>query len=214
MKKAPLVFWVQDLWPESLSAAGAVRSKWVLNRVAALVSFIYQGCDLVLVQSRAFVDRVRALGTPANKIRYFPNSAEDLYHPTPRETVPQTGALPDGFLVMFAGNIGVAQSFETILDAAERLRRCRLVITTTSGFDQIDLQALRARGIACARLPLARRVRHPRALPARPCRRRHQPPWARQPLRRPHRVRQVWRVRLLQQRLHLRASLLFQQQLM
>jgi phosphoglycerate dehydrogenase-like enzyme len=42
-------------------------------------------------------------------------------------------------------------------DAAERLRRCQLVITTTSGFDQIDLQALRGRGIACARLPLARR---------------------------------------------------------
>ncbi len=41
--------------------------------------------------------------------------------------------------------------------AAARLRRCRLVITTTSGFDHIDLEALRARGIACARLPLARR---------------------------------------------------------
>ena len=41
--------------------------------------------------------------------------------------------------------------------AAARLHRCRLVITTTSGFDQIDLGALRDRGIACARLPLARR---------------------------------------------------------
>jgi D-3-phosphoglycerate dehydrogenase len=41
--------------------------------------------------------------------------------------------------------------------AAARLRRCRLVITTTSGFDQIDVEALRDRGIACARLPLARR---------------------------------------------------------
>ena len=41
--------------------------------------------------------------------------------------------------------------------AAGRLRRCRLVVTTTSGFDQIDLEALRSRGVACARLPLARR---------------------------------------------------------
>ncbi len=41
--------------------------------------------------------------------------------------------------------------------AAARLRRCQLVITTTSGFDQIDLEALREQGIACARLPLARR---------------------------------------------------------
>ena len=41
--------------------------------------------------------------------------------------------------------------------AIARLARCRLVITTTSGFDQIDLAALRRASIACARLPLARR---------------------------------------------------------
>jgi phosphoglycerate dehydrogenase-like enzyme len=41
--------------------------------------------------------------------------------------------------------------------AAARLRRCRLVITTTSGFDHVDLEALQARRIACSRLPLARR---------------------------------------------------------
>jgi len=41
--------------------------------------------------------------------------------------------------------------------ATERLRRCKLVVTTTSGFDQIDLEALRRARIRCARLPLARR---------------------------------------------------------
>ncbi len=122
LKHAPILFWVQDLWPESLSATGALQSKWVLNQVASLVSFIYKGCDLVLVQSRAFVGRVRALGAHVDKIRYFPNSAEELYRPVPREAVPQSGALPDGFRVMFAGNIGAAQAFETILDAAARLR--------------------------------------------------------------------------------------------
>ncbi len=39
----------------------------------------------------------------------------------------------------------------------ERLRRCKLVVTTTSGFDQIDLAALRRARILCARLPLVRR---------------------------------------------------------
>ncbi len=127
LKHAPILFWVQDLWPESLSATGAVRSQWVLNRVASLVSFIYKGCDLVLVQSRSFVERVRALGAQADKIRYFPNSAEELYRPVPREGVPQRGVLPNGFRVMFAGNIGAAQSFETILDAAARLRDHRQI---------------------------------------------------------------------------------------
>lgn len=38
-----------------------------------------------------------------------------------------------------------------------RLSRCRLVLTSTSGFDHVDVAAVRAAGIACARLPLARR---------------------------------------------------------
>lgn len=125
VKKAPLMFWVQDLWPESLSATGSVKSKWVLNLVAFLVSFIYRGCDRVLVQSRAFVDRVRTLGADPKGILYYPNSAEELYRPVSRGTVPGSRALPQGFRVMFAGNIGAAQSFETVLSAAERLRDYR-----------------------------------------------------------------------------------------
>ena len=122
VKKAPLMFWVQDLWPESLSATGAVKSRWVLDRVSFLVRFIYRGCDRVLVQSRAFVDRVRVLGADPKRILYYPNSAEELYRPVLRGPVPGSRALPDGFRVMFAGNIGAAQSFETILSAAETLR--------------------------------------------------------------------------------------------
>ncbi len=38
-----------------------------------------------------------------------------------------------------------------------RMKRARLVLTTTSGFDHVDVDAVRAAGIACARLPLARR---------------------------------------------------------
>ncbi|OAI49735.1 glycosyltransferase WbuB [Nitrospira sp. SCGC AG-212-E16] len=122
VKKAPLMFWVQDLWPESLSATGAVKSPWVLDRVSSLVRFIYRGCDRILVQSRAFVERVRDLGADPKHILYYPNSAEELYRPVLRGSVPGSRALPAGFRVMFAGNIGAAQSFETILSAAETLR--------------------------------------------------------------------------------------------
>ena len=122
VKRAPILFWVQDLWPESLSATDAVRSPWILRGVAALVRLIYRRCDRVLVQSRAFVEPVLAMGVPADRVRYFPNSAEPLYRPACREEGCFDWHLPQGFRVMFAGNIGAAQSFDTILDAAEALR--------------------------------------------------------------------------------------------
>ena len=125
VKRAPVLFWVQDLWPESLSATGAVKSKWILDKVASLVSFIYNGCDRVLVQSRAFADRVRSLGVDTARILYFPNSAEAFYRPVSRDAAQVGRLLPEGFRVMFAGNIGVAQSFETILNAADQLREHR-----------------------------------------------------------------------------------------
>jgi glycosyltransferase involved in cell wall biosynthesis len=120
---APVFFWVQDLWPESLSATGAVRSKWILNIVSRLVRFIYRRCDRILVQSEGFIPCVTAVGADPARVTYFPNWAESLYRVV--EVEPRAAErveLPDGFLVMFAGNIGAAQSFETLLGAAQYLR--------------------------------------------------------------------------------------------
>lgn len=123
LKRAPLLLWVQDLWPESLSATGAVRSPWLLALVEYMVRLIYRGCDRVLVQSRAFEAPVARLGVPRDRILYFPNTAEALYQPVTVETgAPERNLLPQGFRVIYAGNIGAAQDFATILTAAERLK--------------------------------------------------------------------------------------------
>jgi glycosyltransferase involved in cell wall biosynthesis len=125
MKKrtgAPIFFWVQDLWPESLSATGAVRSRALLNLVERFVRFVYRGCDRILVQSLAFSEPIQRLGVEKDRILYFPNSAEDFYGPVEADRVPEGVALPTGFRIMFAGNIGAAQALDTVLAAAERLR--------------------------------------------------------------------------------------------
>jgi glycosyltransferase involved in cell wall biosynthesis len=121
MKKVPVVIWVQDLWPQSLSATGHVHNRFILWAVEQVVRFIYRHADLLLVQSRAFVEPVRVLasGTP---IKYYPNSVDGSF------AVPATGKTPDvpgiegGFSVMFAGNIGAAQGVEVIVEAATLLK--------------------------------------------------------------------------------------------
>jgi len=123
LKSAPIMFWMQDLWPESLSATGAIRSEKILKMVGILVRLIYRGCDRILIQSRAFIEPVMRQGGEQNRIFYFPNSAEELYEPVKLESnASERAIMPDGFCVTFAGNIGAAQSFETILDAAELLK--------------------------------------------------------------------------------------------
>lgn len=117
---APIYFWVLDLWPESVAAAGGVRAKWLLNLLARLTRWIYRHCERVLVQSRAFIPRIRAMGVSGERIAYFPNWAEAIFGVS-KATQPPV-PLPNGFRIMYAGNIGVAQDFPAILSAAEQLK--------------------------------------------------------------------------------------------
>lgn len=125
IKQAPIIFWVQDLWPESLEATGSIRSKRILSWVARLTQFIYHRCDRILVQSKAFISSIEQFGVSHKKISYFPNAAEDIYQLVKNENEKineREKELPQGFRIIFAGNIGVSQSFETILDAASLLK--------------------------------------------------------------------------------------------
>ncbi len=117
----PVIFWVLDLWPESLSATGAVRNPGLLTLARQAVRFIYQRCDRVLVSSRGFEKSIRQTGGYEGEITYFPNWVEPEYLAGPGDDV-DLPALPEGFRIMFAGNIGAAQDFPTLLDAAERCR--------------------------------------------------------------------------------------------
>lgn len=121
IKSVPVMFWVQDLWPESLSATGAIKSKAILELVGKLVKFIYKRCDLILIQSRLFFDSVVQNGCSPDKVIYFPNSAESIFE-IPLPYIEELPLLPEGFKIMFAGNIGAAQNFETIIAAAKSLQ--------------------------------------------------------------------------------------------
>lgn len=122
-KKVPIVFWVQDIWPETLIAVKSVKSTAVLQIIRWLAVFIYKRCYMILVQSPAYVAQIRLLGLHDAKIRYFPNAAPDHYRPVmPPPDAPERQLLPNGFNVVFAGNIGLQQDFATILNGAELLK--------------------------------------------------------------------------------------------
>ena len=116
IQKIPLHFWVLDLWPESLSSAGGLKNKCVLSFFTKMVKYIYNNSDKILISSKGFEESILAKGNYKEKLVYFPNWAEesilkgDSDYPIP--------FLPKGFKIIFAGNIGVAQDVNSIIDAA------------------------------------------------------------------------------------------------
>jgi colanic acid biosynthesis glycosyl transferase WcaI len=122
IKKAPLAFWVLDLWPQTLHAVGIVKSKVILNLIGNLVKFIYSQCDLILAQSRSFMTHIRQYAPPNVPVEYFPNWAESVFDHFPAIPAPEIIKKPGDFIIMFAGNLGEAQDFPSILKAAELLK--------------------------------------------------------------------------------------------
>lgn len=122
IKKAPVVFWALDLWPETLAAIGVVRSPKVLSWVGRMVKFIYNRCTLVLGQSRGFLGSIGKYCDDKSKIHYFPSWAEEVFTVGNVKPAPEVPEMVNGFTVVFAGNIGEAQDMPAVLDAAEQLK--------------------------------------------------------------------------------------------
>lgn len=154
LKGARLATWVQDLWPESLSATGFFHNPKILKGVSAVVRWIYRKNDLLLVPSQAFVDPVvRMAGrTP---VVYHPNPGELAFSAavTDRSSPLQ---LKPGFNVVFAGNLGTVQALDTVLAAAQLLRDqqdIRFVLVGSGSRSEWLQQEIRRRGLDNISLP-------------------------------------------------------------
>jgi glycosyltransferase involved in cell wall biosynthesis len=117
--KSKLYLWVLDLWPESIQANSKIKDGFIINNLNRLIKYIYNNTDVILISSRVFKNSILDKGINPDKIiKYFPNWAEDVFI---NEIIDfaDMPILPEGFNVMFAGNIGDSQDFESILEAAK-----------------------------------------------------------------------------------------------
>ncbi len=150
-RKVPLVVWVQDLWPESLSATGHVNNRWILGAVARVVRLIYRASNRILVQSRAFIEPVTVLTDRPEKIYYYPN----LYHAHGSRQCSARAShliqiLTQHFCVVFAGNLGSFQALDTLIEVARRLQPhagIRMVLVGSGSQDDWLAQQRDAHGL-------------------------------------------------------------------
>jgi glycosyltransferase involved in cell wall biosynthesis len=153
LKRVPTFIWILDLWPETLTAVRAVQNGRVLAVVGKMVSWIYNRSDYLLLQSRAFFSGVRQLCTrPISEERlvYFPSWAEDDFGKSDERRSDLLAHDAEWFTIVFAGNIGEAQDFPAILDAAElvlRELRVRWVIAGSGRASEWLEEQVAARGL-------------------------------------------------------------------
>lgn len=123
--RAACVYWVQDLWPESLTLTLGITNPVVVRSLSWVCGWLYRRADAVLVQSDAFSERIQRFGVPSDKIDVLPNTAPKTYVPLdPDPTWDEARQMQAGQIkFVFAGNIGESQDVEGLIEAFGRLDR-------------------------------------------------------------------------------------------
>ena len=113
----PLLHYVIDIWPECLLAGGIKRGSAVFNHFADVSRNLYSKADRLAITSPQFKNYLeKLLGREASTF-YLPQYAEDVFSETAPASVP-AGYEPGKINLTFAGNVGSAQSVETLVCAA------------------------------------------------------------------------------------------------
>jgi colanic acid biosynthesis glycosyl transferase WcaI len=109
---------------------GILKKNKRVKLLYRIEKFIYKKATLVSVISAGMRERIISKNVPEEKVVFFSNWIDtDLIKPLPRQNrFRQRHGLNNKFIVLYAGNIGVKQSLETILDVAVLLQHLEDVI--------------------------------------------------------------------------------------
>lgn len=119
IKKIPMDMYILDLWPESLLSTVNIGSKKIKDAMFKFCKKIYKQADGIYITSKGFKKKLVSYGIEEEKITYLPQWAEDIYKDAVIENDNELEQLCKGkFNILFAGNVGKAQSIDTIINAA------------------------------------------------------------------------------------------------
>ena len=113
---------VQDLWPDTLRATGMLNNERVLSMIGSAAGLIYRWTDVVVVLSKGFQDRLISRGVPRAKVEVIHNWADEEKLRNCEDVISFANSAKASFNILFAGNIGSAQSLDAVVDAAVLLR--------------------------------------------------------------------------------------------
>lgn len=120
--KIPIVYDIQDIWPDSLQATGFIRNRVILHLISFACNFVYKQVNHIIVLSPGFKNLLLQRGVPETKISIVYNWANE--NASNSSNISNPVYIPNKYThkIMFAGNIGRAQGLDTIIDAAELLK--------------------------------------------------------------------------------------------
>ena len=111
--KRPTMFWVQDVWPDSVYAYGFKKTRLLSALLDAFVKFMHHNITAIAISSKGFESKLEPYIKKDLKFTYAPNWADDL----DMDMNPIALSVIQKVHFTFAGNIGKVQNLENIINA-------------------------------------------------------------------------------------------------
>ena len=136
LRRCPLVFNIQDVFPDAAVETGAISNRTIIAAASRLERLSYLAADAVTVLSDDLRDNVvaklqAARGDRAgDTVHVIPNFVDtDAIVPADRATPYRVElGLGNGPVVLYAGNVGFSQSLDLMLAAARQLPEVTFLI--------------------------------------------------------------------------------------
>lgn len=152
LRRVPFVFELGDLWPASIEAVGALRSRWLLGLLEQLELFLYRQSAAIVALTRRFREDLVRRGIPPEKIRVVRNGVDlTRFAPRPHDSgLTSELGLGGRFVVGYLGTLGMAHGMRDVLEAADLLRGerdVRFLLVGTGAERATLVEEARTRGI-------------------------------------------------------------------
>ncbi len=134
-RNAPLVFNVQDVYPDVAIELGVLTNRGLVSAARRLERLCYARADAVTVLSDDLKDNISARLDDPTKVRVIPNFVDtEWITPASHEnSYRQQHGLSGKFVVMYAGNVGLSQSLDLVLDSAAALAHEKDIVFVING---------------------------------------------------------------------------------
>jgi colanic acid biosynthesis glycosyl transferase WcaI len=122
-RRVPVVYDIQDMWPDTLQATGMLNNKKALALVGRICQWVYRRASALVVLSPGFKKLLVDRGVPAEKISVIYNWCDALALTQVQRSDQMTARMANHFNVVFAGTMGKAQALDSVLQAAHIVQR-------------------------------------------------------------------------------------------
>lgn len=123
LKRVPVIYNVQEIYPDFAINQGLMKNPVMIGLMRWIEKFVYGQSSKVVTISEWFSRRISQRGIAVGKLCVIPNFVDTkLHYPMPRRnSFAERYDLINDFVILYAGNIGLSQDWESMMYAAQKV---------------------------------------------------------------------------------------------